>query len=53
MAAAHFSAFSWEICKAFLRVGERTRLVINFPYRAVRHAETNRDLPFSPPPPAS
>lgn len=29
-AAAHFSAFSREICGAFLRVGERARLVINF-----------------------
>lgn len=50
-AAAHYSAFSWEICGAFLRAIERARLVINFPYRAVRHAETNRDLPFSLPPP--
>lgn len=49
-AAAHYSAFSWEICGAFLRAIERARLVINFPYRAVRHAETNRDLPFSLPP---
>lgn len=49
--AAHFSAFSWKIRGAFLRVCERAPPVINFPYRTVRHAQTNRDLAFSAPPP--